>query len=412
MSLSIALAALGKGAMNLISTYTKKQSADSLVSLTQSARVEPVTMIDETLRTAPYLEDVLHSLVSLFSGYYLQAIALTSSISSVNVLNRLDSLNPNRNNGFRVTGLESGNVMLEPLNYSFGLPRVGQSYGLEAYGTMDPAQVRASLEAIEANSSGIKLKEKVETADGKTKDIYLQPTGMNIDASAAEGSSASWMTKVDDIIQSAPLSIGKMLDVTIEEDGKKLRVPVSVRLLSTTIKPFVLTHILSDGTKNITWKERWHGWRSGELELWRDVILATDLVDEHRKAMAQDTTGAYQEILARRRGNLKSAALTATPSLATASNLMVISKATARDVEMKVRGRLTDVKTRNKIFQMSYLMILVVVDTDNEMVSFYHRGIPLPTTVSIRELKVSSKGNGPDVADILSKLMLGQNPSL
>ncbi len=398
MSLSIALTALGKGAMSLITGHgqkmLEKQRADSLVSLTQVARVEPITMIDETLRVTPYLEDVLHSMVSLFSGYYLQAIALTSSINSVNVLNRLDSLNPNRDAGFRITGLNIGNEMMDEKEYTFGLPRQGEAYGLEAYGVIDKHQIAASLEALTAGAE-IAL---------TTGNIALNDQ--------REGSGHELGTKPQDIVQSAPLSVGKMLDVTIEEDGKKLKVPVSVRLLSTMVKPFVLSHILSDGTRNITWKDRWHGWRSGELDLWRDIVLATDLVDDHRKAMLQDDTGAYQEILARRRGNAKASLLSATPSLATASNLMVISKDTAIQVERRVRGKMSDVNVRNKIFQMSYLMILAVVDADNEMVTFYHRGIPLPTTVSIRELKVSAKGSGPDIADILAKLMLGQSPSL
>lgn len=396
MPISIDLVALGKGAMSLIkgsaSKLFHKQKADSLVSLTQTARVEPITMIDETLRTAPYLEDVLHSLVSLFSGYYLQAIALTSTINNVSVVNRLDALNPNRSGGYRITGLNLGTEMLQEENYAFGLPRIGDKFGLEAYG-LTALEARAGLEALVTTIE--------HGAIGDSSNALKSNTTPEIDAKT-----------VGDIVQSAPLSVGKMLDVVITEENKSVRVPVSVRLLSTTVRPDVLTHILSDGAKNITWKDRWHGWRSGELDLWRDVILANDLIEEHRKAILKDTSGAYQEILNRRRGNTISAVLTATPSLATASNLMVISKATAMSVERKLHSKMNEAALRNKIFQMSYLMILAVVDTENEMVTFYHRGIALPTVVSIRELKVSAKGNGPDVADILTKLLSGKTPTL
>lgn len=425
MSLSIAtsaLAALGQGALNTIFGKGRqilgKQRADSLVSLTQVARIEPVTMIDEQLRMAPYLEDVLHSMVSLFAGYYLQAVALTSSINSINVLNRLDSLNPNRSAGFRITGLESHKEMLDERFYTFGLPRAGAAYGLEAYGGHSRATAIAALEAISEKESLGQTMDKVLTTDNIAGVATLGDPGTSVGAPAlAEGAAGDANhtisdRTIQDIVQSAPLSVGKLLNVTVTEDGKSLQVPVSIRLLATTVKPMVLTHILSDGSRNATWKDRWHGWRSGELGLWRDIIFATDIVDEHRKALLADNTGAYQEILARRRGNHRAALFSATPSLATASNLMVISRDTALAVERRGRGQMKDAKFRAKIFGMSYLMILAIVDTDNQMVTFYHRGVAMGTTVSVRELKASARGNGPDIAEILAKLLAGQSPSL
>lgn len=409
--MSALLTTLGAGALSIFNKRVKplllRQKSDSLVSLTQVARIEPITMIDQTLQASPYLEDVLHSLVSLFSGYYLQAIALTSSVSNVSVMNRLDSLNPNRSSGLKITGINIGTEMLQDRAYEFGLPRQGMVSGLEAYGL-------APLEAIAAQES---FADKVSDGyDAVASSISVgQTAGAKLQEFDEHGnpiSSSHELSRVGDIVQSAPLSIGKMLDVSVTENGNTASVPVSVRLLSTVVAPNVLSHILSDGTKNITWKERWHGWRSGELDLWRDIVLATDLVDEHRKAILSDRSGAYQEILSRRRGNVTAAALSATPSLATASNLMVISKTTAQEVERKMRTKLNDSNMRNRMFQMSYLMILVVVDQDRESVTFYHRGVSLPTVCSVRELKASARGNGPDIATILAQLLAGKPPVL
>lgn len=404
MSASLMASAVGKAALTFITTAGKalfeSQKADSLVKLTQSTRVEPITMIDNRLKVLPELGDVLHSLVSLFSGYYLQAVALQFNVSSINTIKILDQLNPSRSPDslMRITGLGLEGEMLEPAFYAYGLPRRNSAFGLEAYG-LSELEVRSSLESmgllpgLEADGGEAGEQNGQGDKSTETKVTFGKDTAR-------------------DIIQNAPLSVGKMLEVTIRDEGKSATFPVSVRLLSTLVDSSILTHILSDGTKNITWKERWHAWRSGELELWRDLVLATDLVDDHRQALLKDRTGAYAEILARRRGNASKSITTGTPSLATASNLMVISQATAQEVERKLHGKINDPAIREKIFNMSYLMLLVVVDPNNQWATFYHRGIALPTQLSLRELKVSNKGNGSDVGDILMKFLVGKPPML
>lgn len=397
------LAAAGQAALTYAITAVKSlfqsQKADSLINITKVARVEPITMIDQRLLALPYLSDTLHSLVSLFSGYYLQALSLHMNVGSVNTLRLLDQLNPSRDQRSLLklvgpaAGLESN--MVDPNLYTFGLPRRGQSTGLEAYG-LHPVEARQALESYRAS-----LEAHPASTDKNKSDE---------EKSAGHGATFG-KTAVQDISQSAPLSVGKMLEVTLTDGDKKLTLPITVRLLSTPVDSSVLTHILSDGGKNMTWKERWNAFRAGELEFWRDLVLATDLVDEHRKVLLKDKSGAYREILARRKGNAVAAATGGSPSLATASNLMVISTATAKEVERRLLGKMSDISTREKIFKMSYLMILAVIDPDNEMVTFYHRGIALPTTVSVRDLKVSNKSGGPDIGDVLQKLLAGKPAS-
>ena len=57
-------------------------------------------------------------------------------------------------------------------------------------------------------------------------------------------------------------------------------------------------------------------------------------------------------------------------------------------------------------------MLLFIVDSEWEMVKIYHRGIEQPTRLTIKELKSSSKGNGPDIAEILKAYQLGRAPGV
>ncbi|MGK3882509.1 hypothetical protein ABI028_16105, partial [Enterococcus faecium] len=73
----------------------------------------------------PFIQDAVHSLNSLFTAYYLQAIALDTNISGVKVIRRLDKFNPDRDLAEATRsffGLES----YSPESYQFGLPMPGE----------------------------------------------------------------------------------------------------------------------------------------------------------------------------------------------------------------------------------------------------------------------------------------------
>ena len=183
-------------------------------------------------------------------------------------------------------------------------------------------------------------------------------------------------------------------------------------LICTGIGSSELIHILSVGSKKISVKERFHAWRAGQLEFIRDLVFCQDLIDAHKKTLAKDNSGLYEEIRKRRRGNSISAIFSGQPSVATASNLIVISAPTATELQRRIGGRLRDVKTRDKIFRETYCMILCVVDPDYEMVTFFHRGIAIPTELSFKELKISNGKKGPDVAEIMKAYQMGANPTI
>jgi hypothetical protein len=89
-------AAVGRDAIAmLIDRAQVANSSDSLVSFTQAARVEPLVLVDTDALFIEELHDVLQSLNSIFSGYYLQAIQLDSAIGNVKVMETLNKFNPN-----------------------------------------------------------------------------------------------------------------------------------------------------------------------------------------------------------------------------------------------------------------------------------------------------------------------------
>lgn len=371
----------------------------SLTDFARQTRVEPIVLVDQRAVHLPYMPDVMQSLVSIFSGYYLQAVALSVNVGAVDTLRLLDKLNPRRNGSSNTSDLlgatgrtiynvatESHSNLLHENSYKFKLPVPGGTPGLEAI-SLPP--VNGAAAATAAN--------KASTTD-----------------KPADGPKSSFgRDSIGSIGDAVNLSMGKMLEVHIESNGQKATFPITVRLMANPIASEALLHILSVGNKMTSASDRFHAWRAGELSLIRDLILCQDLIDQHRKTLANDKSGIYADILARRRGNNTAAILSGDVSMATASNICVLTDASATELERRMHGaRLKDFHTREKVFKETYMMLMVVVHPEWEQVTIYHRGLDVATRLSVKDIKASNKGNGPDVAEILKAYQLGNSPSL
>lgn len=375
---------------SIVKTLATNQKNDSLVQFTSVLRVEPVTMIDSQLERAEYLPDVLQTLLSLFCGFYLQAVACMTNVGQINVLRMLDTLNPNRDGALAATSAvdaingKTGFGMLSMESYSgAALPRP-QHFGLEAAG----AKAYSFLRNSDALVNGKNIHGSVDgNLGGQDKNIKAASESVN-------------------------LAVGKLLEVNIESNGNRAVFPIAVRLATAVVDSEVLTHILGASGQDNSWKERYHRWKSGDLAFWRDLVACQDMIDENKKLQLKDKTGAMTELNRRRAINSMAALTSGTPSVASASALVVISKDTAAQLERRNLGKFTDLGFRNKIMQNSLAMMIVVVDRDYEMVTIYTRDIQLPTKLSVRELKTANKGGGSDVGEILKAYRLGTSPAI
>ena len=361
----------------------RSAKSESLVEFTRPTRVEPIVLMDDRVVNLSLTPDLLQVLTSIFSGYYLQAVALSVNIGRIDVINLLDRVNPNRSlddnalKGLSNLALRAGLESAE--SYRWSLPVPGTPIGLEHYGLeagiydaldpLDPKEIAADVPVTRTGRDAVKIAQDVSN-----------------------------------------LAVGKLLEVEIESDGHRAVFPVAVRLIVTAAPSSGIVHILSLGNRNTSVKERWHAWRAGQLEFVRDLVLCQDLIDAHKSGMLNDQSGIYSESLKRRRSNGLSAILSGQPSVATASNILVFSEVTQKELERNIGGRLKDFRTREKVFKATYGMLMVSVNPEWENVTIYHRSIETPTELAAGDLKFPRGGKGPDVAEILKAYTLGQAP--
>lgn len=367
-----------------IPDIVRSAKSNSLIEFTKPTRVEPLVLMDDRVVGLSFMNDVQQSILTIFSGYYLQAVSLAVNVGRVDVAGLLDRVNPNRSlddatvKGLTNPMLREAASMLSIESYKYGLPVPGEKIGLEHFGLE-----RSTYDEI--------------------SDLV---TGNNTDGGSVARSSDKTLELA---LQMSNLSVGKLLNVEVESDGHRVTFPVAVRLITTAAPPSGIVATLSVGSKRVTVKERWHAWRAGQLDFIRDLVLCQDLIDDHKKGLLNDASGMYKQSVKRRNVNKLSAILTGNPSVATASNIIIMAKQTAKELETEIRGRLKDFRTREKLFKDTYSMLLVVIDPEWEAVTIYHRSIESPTELTLADMKQPKKGS--DISDVLKAYQLGQTPS-
>ena len=359
--------AAGSVLSTVMDTYAKAQAVgshlktSSLVSATSVARVEPIVIVDKDCLFLEYLPDILQSTQSIFVGYWLQALSLITNVGDVNVGRVLDKLNPNRKvdtSGFLNT-IVNASIGKESLTYA--------------------------SESLKYKLPTVALEAKDDKKDGA-------------------------LAKVDNIADLTNLSIGKIINVTIKNNGQEAVIPISFRLMVNTLPPASCVQLLSQGSVDLSFSERWFKWRAGRISFIKDLVFCQDLIREQKRTLMTDKDGVYSEIAKRAKNSKLASFFSKNPSLAEASNIVVISEETAMQLRVKHNLNLDNFKDRQKIFDKTYAMILVVIDRNYERVNMYHYGISASTSVGLRDIKVANKGSGPNIMEVLAAFKGGNAP--
>jgi len=332
----------------------------SLIAYTSAGRVEPIVLIDADCLYLDALGDVQQSLLSIFAGYYLQAIALSTQVGKVSVMDTLDKLNPSR------SPVTNAGYLIASESYKDCLPTFEKKIALEDAGTNEDDS------------------QKIQFG----KDTYAT------------------------LKELSNLSVGKMISVDITDGKNHASIPIAIRLIASSVPTNELVHILSVDSEDKSLKERWHSYKAGRLELIRDLILCQDLVDAHRKNLMNDKDGIYSNLAKRSANNFVSAIVSGKPSVGSVSNIVVMSDTTAEQLEIKLNGKLSHFETREKMFASTAIMLLAVIDKAWERVTIYSNGIHMATEISAKDMRAANKGSGPDIGALLNAYRMGNAPSL
>ena len=359
-------------------------SQNSLTDIVKMTRVEPETLIDQSCLHIEYLSDILQTTLNIFAGYYLQALSLLGTVNSTKVIRTLGALNPTAPDFFSLESYSEGAYKSALESYEFCLPRSNSAFALESNAVAPAGNRQAPRQNSQAHNP--------RTTNNQYR---IASAALRLNELTRELSN---------------LAVGKLINVSISDSDNsdsKVTIPVTVRLATSVVPGGVLTALMSANKTEDTIVERFHSWRAGRIAFWKDLVMCQDMIDNRKKLLLDDKSGTYQRIL-RNANNQRLAGLTSdkTPA-AQSSNIVVMSEATAREIEQKSGFQFKNPNSRAKLFEAGYMMLIVIIDPQYERVTFYHRGVAAPTNVGVRDIKMSNKNGGPDVTDIMKMLLQG-----
>lgn len=351
-----ALDAVGGVAKRAVEVLTSEEK--SLLDFTRVGQVTPLVIVDSDVRYQPATKDILHVLATLFTGWYMQALAYEDLLGDVKITERLDRFNPNVNKSFfKAFSFESHTGM--------GLPPTTQA-SLEAYNTATPAKA---------------------------------PEVVSKDA-------------LNEMTEDRSLAVGKTITLKLHDRlGQPRPVPVTIRLIVMAMDSLSMLAAYSIGSRWNTTAERKHRVNMGELRWLADYWFKFDMIEEHKQALLKDKSGVYANLANRRTDKLLNAIATGDKSLVSASAMCVISAKTAKELERRLGGKLSTYAIRQQLFQQTGLMILVVYDPFAEQTIFYYRDTVDASQLTVNEIKATSKRQDIDVMSLVNTFMAKGAPS-
>ncbi|MNP89088.1 hypothetical protein D3C85_14880 [compost metagenome] len=113
----------GTKAMQTAKEQLSNTVGSDLVRFTQSARVEPILLMDKNAANVPFIQDVVHTAFNMFTGYWLLAVSLDTKINGVTMGRRLDKFATDRSLGdATLTMLSESMESYKASMEGFGLP--------------------------------------------------------------------------------------------------------------------------------------------------------------------------------------------------------------------------------------------------------------------------------------------------
>lgn len=329
----------------------------SLPASTASTRLAPVTIIDNRFANADpaQVTALLQTLVSLYSGYYLQAVSLAMNVDGASVLSILDQFSDN-------------------------------------------SDVRKALGSRVAEWASTEDLE-VLPMEWSNEDDFM-PTLESKDA-------------IRTIAEPSNLAVGKLIEVTLTgERGNKVTVPVQITLLPKVLDSRDIVGVTAANSTDKSYKGRYIKMRMGEIRFVKDWIFAMDLIEADRKAITMDKTGLLLKNRSKRLGAFLKDIIRGKTSPNSISSMMIVTTETAREMELAQGGKFESSKVRAKYFESNALAMLVVVDVQMERFTLYQRGIAEPGRYTFEDIKDNDRKAGSnDLTAIMKAYRLGEAPS-
>ena len=358
----------------------------SLPAYTRPLRLCSRVYIDATVSSDPVVTDIVKTVHTQYAAFILSALQMNQFVTSGRTVQDILHVVATEDNKFHVS--------------------VADDIFSDALEAVVSKTIATNLSGKEPKKTP---EEEAKEKEKKDKD---KPKGPYDDHGTAEG-------EVISFAGDNHIPAGKVIEVTLASPVNP-KASITLNLL-VQLAPYIIPAPLAVQfiTKDVvpTFHQRWMQWRTGEISFWRDFVMMSDVVEKREKLRRMDKDGVIADSMGSQgKGRFRALENTGEKEKAKrarniANSILIFSNETIQRAKVESGIDLSDPHARQKYFDVSFAMILVVVVMLYDQVTFYYNGIDECATFSFDQVKVGGKGGGnTDLVTILNALNQGKSP--
>ena len=381
----------------------------SIMKLLGNFIVEPVAVVSNNLRDDEIMDKVLGLHTDLFTGFYMQAYAVLTSVYQKDTQVAVDVLGTD-NGGLERVFLRGARIAIEDRDFTGELFSDDFSLSTEAPTAAQVADRKATVAAAKHQEAIKKMQDEL-TATQKAANNKKDKGGNshNVETSLHKGFKDLYI----------PNAIQRTIEVTVtqkSDDGKGvaptvITIPITIKthVIYTDIDNIINT--LQPNSDDKGFFNRVDEYRAGAISL-ADLTFTSDLIQKYKKNKLKDKDKLLELIQARKlSANSKMASKGAPfPGFEKYYNMFIISAEDKVRVEKHLRGKISKGSNKQKFLDQGYGLSLTVMDQDYERVQMHIRDLRGDTDLTYKSVSKIGK-DGTDQDELIKALMAGRQPS-
>lgn len=353
----------------------------SLFQYTRRTIINSRVFIDDTLRGEDILNPLMMNLMNLYAGLILTAINVDRQVTSTKTVR--DSLSV---------------VATEDYKVEFANDLMSKYFeGCSIRSTMaDPVATPAdpnapATPAADGNGSNGKKKDQEEHDPAKNDPMRHTET--------------EYRTK--EFMNDVPIPSGRIVQVTFDhKDYGKFNVNLLIQLSPIYVPTDVSQQFIAIHFKPSI-SQRWLQMTAGEISFFTDFLLGNDLRRKRLEALRKDRTGILSEMIDRKENALSNMWMKmtqVTPSRQNIANTILIYDDKNFAKACSSNGiNFKNYANRQKFFNSTMSMIVVVVNPMYNRVDMYFNGMQHSSTFTFDQLKKNAKTEATDILAMMKQ---------
>jgi len=215
------------------------------------------------------------------------------------------------------------------------------------------------------------------------------------------------------IVDSAPLSMGKVVNLTFSGDkkGASYDVQVLVRLQTKICHTELIKAAFQANYTNLNPLSLMKLYHLGEITI-GEMVTASNQIKAKEKLRMSDPEGIIRNNFIEGAKNIGYTAITGEVPINVASGINIVDSSTLRSIESMLRGRFDKYRVRQKFFENTACMLMVSVDHKHEMVEMYYRDLDDVTEIPFSWLEENANGGGTNLEPMIKDILSGSIPSI